>query len=67
VHHVHLASRKRVLPGQDERSFVSGFRGLKRIGYQDYMSLECGVDGKAEEEIPKAFKFVKEQWDAAAI
>jgi sugar phosphate isomerase/epimerase len=75
VHHVHLASRIRVLPGQDhlkepnkeERSFVSGFRGLKRIGYQDYCSLECGVIGKAEEEIPKSFEFLKKQWEEAVI
>jgi sugar phosphate isomerase/epimerase len=35
LHHVHLASRSRVLPGQDERSFIDGFKGLKWIGYQD--------------------------------
>jgi len=74
-HHVHLASRIRVLPGQDrlkepnkeERSFVSGFRGLKRIGYQDYCSLECGTIGKGEEEIPKSFEFLKKQWEEAVI
>ena len=74
-HHVHLASRIRVLPGQDhlkepnkeERSFVSGFRGLKRIGYQDYCSLECGTIGKAEEEIPKSFAFLKQQWEEAVV
>jgi sugar phosphate isomerase/epimerase len=75
LHHVHLASRIRVLPGQDhlrepskpERSFVSGFRGLKRIGYQDYCSLECGTIGKDAEEIPKSFEFLKKQWDEAVI
>ena len=45
VHHVHLASRIRVLPGQDDRSFVSGFAGLQQIGYTDYCSFECGCDG----------------------
>ena len=54
VHHVHLASRIRVLPGQDERQFVDGFRGLKWIGYQDYCSFECGCNGDAEVEIPKS-------------
>jgi sugar phosphate isomerase/epimerase len=75
AHHVHLASRIRVLPGQDhlrepnkeERSFVSGFRGLKRIGYQDYCSLECGTIGKDAEEIPKSFEFLKKQWDEAVV
>lgn len=65
VHHVHLASRIRVLPGQDERSFVEGFRGLKWIGYQDFCSLECGVKGDPMVEIPKAVAFLREQWAQA--
>jgi sugar phosphate isomerase/epimerase len=67
VHHVHLASTQRNLPGQDERSFVDGFRGLKEIGYNDYMSLECGCIGDPMVEIPKSFKFLKEQWDQAVV
>ena len=69
LHHVHLASRSRVLPGQDDRSFVEGFRGLKLLGYQDFCSLECGVkkDTKAEEEIPKAFRYLEQQWQEATI
>jgi sugar phosphate isomerase/epimerase len=65
VHHVHLASRIRVLPGQDERQFVDGFRGLKWIGYQDYCSFECGVNGNREVEIPKSMAFLREQWSKA--
>jgi sugar phosphate isomerase/epimerase len=67
LHHVHLASTKRNLPGQDERNFVDGFRGLKRIGFCDYMSLECGVIGSPDVEIPKSFKFLKEQWEQATV
>jgi len=69
VHHVHLASRTRKLPGQDERSFVAGFRGLKRIGYQDYCSLECGIKRgtKPEEAIPASFRFLEKQWAEAKI
>jgi sugar phosphate isomerase/epimerase len=67
LHHVHLASTKRNLPGQDERSFVDGFRGLKRIGYRDFMSLECGMIGDKEVEIPKSFKFLREQWEQATV
>jgi sugar phosphate isomerase/epimerase len=67
LHHVHLASRRRNLPGQDDRSFVDGFRGLKMIGFQDFCSLECGVKGKADVEIPKAFRFLEQQWKEAAI
>ncbi len=65
VHHVHLASRTRVLPGQDERPFVDGFRGLKWIGFHDYCSLECGVRGDRSVEIPKAVVFLREQWAEA--
>lgn len=65
LHHVHLASRIRVLPGQDERSFVDGFRGLKFIGFQDYCSFECGVQGDREVEIPKSVAFLREQWAQA--
>lgn len=69
LHHVHLASRTRVLPGQDDRSFVEGFRGLKQIGYRDYCSLECGVrEGTDPEvEIPKAFRFLQQQWEEATL
>lgn len=67
LHHIHLASRTRKLPGQDERSFVDGFRGLKMIGYQDFCSLECGVKGKADEEIPKAFRLLEQQWKDATV
>lgn len=89
LHHVHLASRTRALPGQDklkepdkdERSFVAGFRGLKKIGYQDYCSLECSIAGPLDPatgkpsktkgdpmvEIPKSFAFLKKQWEEAVI
>lgn len=69
LHHVHLASRARVLPGQDDRSFVDGFRGLQQIGYRDYCSLECGIQGgtNPEEEIPRSFRFLEQQWKEATL
>lgn len=67
LHHVHLASIKRNLPGQDERDYVDGFKGLKMIGYTDYCSFECGVVGDREVEIPKSVKFLREQWAKAVI
>ena len=75
LHHIHLASRIRWLPGQDhlkqpdkpERSFVAGFRGLKKIGYQDYCSLECQVKGDPMVEIPKSFAFLKSEWKKATV
>ena len=83
VHHVHLATGKsRILPGQEPHSYVAGFKGLKRIGYQDFCSLECGIkptkqitDEKGKPkmvadpdvEIPKAFAFLQRQWEAAVV
>jgi sugar phosphate isomerase/epimerase len=65
LHHVHLASIKRNLPGQDERDYTNGFAGLKMIGYQDFCSFECGVIGDRDVEIPKCVKFLKKQWERA--
>jgi sugar phosphate isomerase/epimerase len=81
IRHVHLASRIRWLPGQDrlrepdkpERSFVAGFRGLKKIGFRDYCSLECNTKGDKKTpsdpmvEIPKSFAFLKAQWAEANV
>lgn len=75
LHHVHLASRVRWLPGQDklkepdkpERLFVEGFRALHSLGYQDYCSLECGIaPGKDPMvAIPESFDFLRTQWQEA--
>lgn len=75
LHHVHLASRVRWLPGQDtlkepgkpERSFIDGFRALYKAGYQDFCSLECGVaQGKDPMiAVPAAFDFLRNQWAEA--
>ncbi len=71
LHHIHLASKSRVLPGQDrdadEANYLSGFRGLKVIGYQDFMSFECGCRGDKEVEIPKCIAFLREMWELAKV
>ncbi|MGD9127523.1 MAG: sugar phosphate isomerase/epimerase family protein [Planctomycetia bacterium] len=67
VRHVHLAGRIRKLPGQDDKRFVDGFRGLKMIGYDGYCSFECGVKGKKEIEVPKAIQFLRDQWSEADV
>ncbi len=67
LHHVHIASRKeRKTPGEDEGdNYVDGFRGLKLIGYQDYVSFECGCKGDPRKAIPAAVKLLREQWQMA--
>jgi len=69
LHHVHLASKTRVLPGQDPEDadrYLDGFRGLKAIGFHDYCSFECGCRGKnREQEIPKSMQVLRDQWAKA--
>ena len=70
VKHVHFgAGNQRVLPGQiQDHSFIAGFRGLKYIGYNDFMSFECGCLGgndKGDIEVPKTLEFLKQSWEEA--
>jgi sugar phosphate isomerase/epimerase len=67
LHHVHIASRKdRKMPGEDEGdNYVDGFKGLKIIGYQDFVSLECGCKGDRTKAIPAATALLREQWQMA--
>ncbi len=67
LHHIHIASRKRrKMPGEDEGdNYVDGFRGLKLIGYQDFISFECGSVGDKNVTIPAAAKLIREQWEKA--
>ncbi|HOW73536.1 MAG TPA: sugar phosphate isomerase/epimerase family protein [Phycisphaerae bacterium] len=68
LRHVHIASRKdRKTPGEDGEAdnYINGFKGLKMIGYQDYISLECGCRGDRSEVIPAAAKLIREQWAKA--
>ncbi len=67
LHNVHMASRKtRSLPGEDEGdNYVEGFRGLKAIGYQDFVSFECGCRGDRAKDLAAAVVLLKEQWEQA--
>lgn len=70
LYHVHLATgKKRYLPGMEPHSYVEGFTGLKKMGYQYYCSLECGAPKGSnwDEEIPKAFDYLRKQWEEAKI
>jgi sugar phosphate isomerase/epimerase len=67
LHQVHIASRKtRNMPGEDAGdNYVNGFKGLKLIGYGDFVSLECGSKGDKKQTIPAAVKLLREQWELA--
>lgn len=61
IYHVHLADSTRLLPGYGHTDFQAGFAALKKIGYDKYMALECGVPGDGEVELPKSAAYMK-QW-----
>jgi sugar phosphate isomerase/epimerase len=68
LHHVHIASRKRrKMPGEDGEAdnYINGFRGLKEINYQDFVSFECGSVGDSKITLPAAVKLMNEQWKMA--
>ncbi len=68
LHHIHMASRRRrVTPGEDGEAddYVEGFKGLKLIGYQDYVSLECGAVGDKNVVVPACAKLLRDQWAKA--
>lgn len=55
------------MPGTDADDYVDGLGGLKAIGYNQYISLECGFkSGQDKDEgVKSAFELLKEQWDRA--
>ncbi|MDI9605945.1 MAG: TIM barrel protein [Bacteroidota bacterium] len=68
LQHVHIASRKRRLtPGEDGEAdnYVEGFRALKKIGYDKYVSFECGCEGDRAVVIPAALELLRAQWEEA--
>ncbi len=68
LQHVHIASRKRrSMPGEDNEAdnYVDGFRGLKKLGYDKYVSFECGCQGEREVVVPAALELLRKQWEEA--
>ena len=68
LQHVHIASRKRrSMPGEDGEAdnYIDGFRGLKMIGYDKYVSYECGCKGDRNIILPESVKLLRAQWEEA--
>lgn len=65
LNHVHIASRKtRCIPGEDGQidNYIEGFKGLKKIKYQGYVSYECGIKGDRAILVPESINLLREQW-----
>ena len=68
LQHVHMASRgHRRMPGEDGEldNYIDGFRALKEMGYDKYVSFECGCDGDRDSTVAAAVALLREQWEKA--
>lgn len=68
MNHVHIASRgTRNTPGEDGTvdNYIDGFRALKQMDYQGYVSFECGCKTNRDTAIPAALELMRSQWKKA--
>ena len=66
--HVHVASRRnRIMPGEDGEAdnYIDGFRALKAMNYDGYVSFECGTRGDRAETVTAAVNLLRKQWAEA--
>ncbi|MFQ6096382.1 MAG: sugar phosphate isomerase/epimerase family protein [Armatimonadota bacterium] len=59
IQHVHLADSHRAQPGTGHTDFKSGFAALKEIGFENYMALECRIEGDPDEALPACAEFLR--------
>ena len=68
LQHVHIASRgRRLMPGEDgeKDNYLAGFKALKEIGYDKFISFECGTAGDRSVTVPQAVELLRQQWSEA--
>jgi sugar phosphate isomerase/epimerase len=71
--HVHIADNNRLQPGAGCLDFASPFSALQASGYGGYLSIECFspggplVKGEPETALPETVRFLRAQWDRAAV
>ena len=68
LQHVHMASRgRRLMPGEDgeKDNYRDGFRALKEMHYDKFISLECGTKGERKDTVTAAVELMKTQWQEA--
>jgi len=68
LQHVHIASRKRrSMPGEDgdADNYINGFKALKMLHYDKYISYECGCKGDRNTIVPESVKLLRQQWEEA--
>jgi len=60
IQHVHLADNTRMQPGTGDTDFAAGFAALKKIKFDKYMALECGITGPDRADaLKKCVRYLK--------
>ena len=68
LQHVHIASKgDRKMPGEHPEvdNYVAGFKALKEIGYDKFVSFECGCGGDRATLVTAAVDLLNAQWAEA--
>ncbi|MEG1649216.1 MAG: sugar phosphate isomerase/epimerase family protein [Rikenellaceae bacterium] len=68
LQHIHIASRaRRCMPGEDGEvdNYINGFKALKEVGYDKFVSFECGSKGDKAVTVPAAIELLRAQWKKA--
>lgn len=69
LQHVHVASRRRrSMPGEDGAAdnYTKGFRALKVMGYEGFISFECGCrNDNRKQAAVNAVDLLRSQWEDA--
>jgi sugar phosphate isomerase/epimerase len=59
IAYLHLADSQRLEPGKGHLDLENVFRGLVRMGYDGYASMECNLSGPGEDVLPAAVRFLR--------
>ena len=57
IKYVHLGDNNRLAPGFGSTNWKAAIAALKKIGYDGYMNLECGLSGDLKTELQRIKKF----------
>lgn len=60
IGHVHLGDNNRLLPGQGSIDFTSGFKALRKVGYQGFLALECIIPENLDIELSECVRFLRQ-------
>jgi sugar phosphate isomerase/epimerase len=67
IGYYHLADSNRLQPGQGHSDFEEPLTKLQQLGYDGFLSYECGVRGEVGQELPQSLYYLKENYIKRSI